>query len=295
MTTMPVQALDTEPGALGAESLIEQITELVRAKLPAEQAAEAAEFARQYYRQVATEDLAERTLADLYGAALSHWHFARSFSGGTPKLRVYNPRLDEHGWQSTHTVIEIVNDDMPFLVDSIAMEVNRQGLTMHLIVHPVMKVRRDAEHRLLGVARQRDEPEGRFESLIHVEVDRRTDAKHIGELHDGLLRILGDVRAAVEDWKAMRQAVIDTVSELRKNAPAVPADDLAEDLAFLQWLADGHFPLLGQRDYDLVAAKGEDTLRVAGSGPARLPQRRPRSRPCPPRCARWHAIRVCCC
>ncbi len=264
--TMPVQPLDTEPGALGAESLIEQITELVRAKLPAEQAAEAAEFARQYYGQVATEDLAERTLADLYGAALSHWHFARSFAGGTAKLRVYNPRLDEHGWQSTHTVIEIVNDDMPFLVDSIAMEVNRQGLTMHLIVHPVMKVRRDAEHRLLGVARQRDEPEGRFESLIHVEVDRRTDAKHIGELHDGLLRILGDVRAAVEDWKAMRQAVIDTASELRKNAPAVPADDLAEDLAFLQWLADGHFTLLGQRDYDLVAAKGEDTLRVAGSG-----------------------------
>ena len=138
--TMPVQPLDTEPGTLGADSLIEQITELVRAKLPAEQAGEAAEFARQYYGQVAPEDLAERTLADLYGAALSHWHFARSFAGGAAKLRVYNPRLDEHGWQSTHTVIEIVNDDMPFLVDSITMEVNRQGLTMHLIVHPVMKV-----------------------------------------------------------------------------------------------------------------------------------------------------------
>ena len=64
----------------------------------------------------------------------------------------------------------------------------------------------------MGLARQRDEPEGRFESLIHVEVDRRTDAKRLAELHDGLLRILGDVRAAVEDWKPMRQAVIDTAS-----------------------------------------------------------------------------------
>ena len=232
----------------GSSALIGQLVERVRAKLPPEQATEAAEFTRQYYAEVATEDLAERTPADLYGAALSHWNFVRSFAGGAPKLRVYNPRLEEHGWQSTHTVIEIVNDDMPFLVDSITMEVNRQGLTLHLIVHPVLKVRRDAEHRLVGLARQRDEPEGRFESLIHVEVDRRTDALRLAELHDGLLHILGDVRAAVTDWKPMRQAVLDTVAQLTKSAPPVPSADLAEDLAFLQWLADDNFTLLGQRD-----------------------------------------------
>ena len=143
------------PDTQAADALIEQIAERVRAKLPADQAGEAAEFTRQYYAEVAAEDLAERTPADLYGAALSHWQFARVFAGGAAKLRVYNPRLDEHGWQSTHTVIEIVNDDMPFLVDSITMEVNRQGLTMHLIVHPVMKIRRDGQHRIVGLARQR--------------------------------------------------------------------------------------------------------------------------------------------
>ena len=261
---------DTGPDTQAGDILIGRITDTVRAKLPAEQAAEAAEFADQYYAQVAPEDLAERSLDDLYGAAMSHWHFARSFAGGAAKLRVFNPRVDEHGWQSTHTVIEIVNDDMPFLVDSITMEVNRQGLTMHLIVHPVMKVRRDAEHRLVGLARKRDEAEGRFESLIHVEVDRRTDPKRLTELHEGLLRILADVRAAVEDWKPMRQAVIDTATQLRQNAPAVTAkaapEDLAEDLAFLEWLADGNFTLLGQRDYDLVAEGSEDTLRVVGAG-----------------------------
>ncbi len=249
-----------------AGELIDRITDTVRAKLPPEQAIEAAEFADQYYAQVAPEDLAERSLPDLYGAAMSHWHFARTFAGGGAKLRVYNPRLDEHGWQSTHTVIEIVNDDMPFLVDSITMEVNRQGLTMHLIVHPVLKVRRDAEHRVIGLARERDEAGGRFESLIHVEVDRRTDPKRLAELHDGLVRILGDVRAAVEDWKPMRQAVIDTAAALRNSPPKVPADDLAEDLAFLDWLADDNFTLLGQRDYDLVGINGEDSLRVAGAG-----------------------------
>ena len=145
---------DGAADAAGSNALIDQIVDRLHAKLPAEQAEEVAEFTRQYYGQVAIDDLAESKLADLYGAALSHWNFARSFAGGAPKLRVYNPKLDEHGWQSTHTVIEIVNDDMPFLVDSITMEVNRQGLTLHLIVHPVMKVRRDAQHRLVELARR---------------------------------------------------------------------------------------------------------------------------------------------
>ena len=249
---------------------IAQLTELIRARLPADQAEGAAEFARQYYGQVATEDLAEVPLADLYGAALSHWHFARTFEGGAPKLRVFNPRLDEHGWQSTHTIIEIVNHDMPFLVDSITMEVNRQGLTLHLIVHPVMKIRRDAAHRIAGLApltRDRDEPQGNFESLIHVEVDRCTDSAKLAALHSGLMRILGDVRAAVEDWKPMRQAVHDVVASLERNPPPPAAGDSAEDLAFLRWLADDNFTLLGYRDYDLLQADGGDALRVVpGSG-----------------------------
>ncbi len=255
------------PRESSSPELIVELARLIHAKLPAEQADEAAEFARQYYGQVAPEDLAERPLADLYGAALSHWHFARSFVGGAPKLRVYNPRLEENGWQSTHTVIEIVNDDMPFLVDSITMEVNRQGLTLHLIIHPLLKIRRDAQHHIAGLARDRNEPEGRFESFIHVEVDRVTDPVRMKALHDGLIHILEDVRATVEDWKPMRQRVLDIVADLERNPPPALIDDLAEGRAFLQWLADENFTLLGCRDYDLVQENGEDGLRVVpGSG-----------------------------
>ena len=267
MSPAPNPAADTQDTA--ATALIQQLVERVRAKLPAEQASEAAEFTQQYFGHVAPEDLLDRSAADLYGAALSHWHFARSFAGGAAKLRVYNPRFDENGWQSTHTVIEIVNDDMPFLVDSITMEVNRQGLTLHLIVHPVMKVRRDAQHRLLGLARHRDEPEGRFESLIHVEVDRRTDPARLAELLAGLQRILADVRAAVLDWLPMKQAVLHSMALLRQNPPKPQnsTDDLTEDLAFLDWLADGNFALLGHRDYDLVDDGSDSLLRVVpGSG-----------------------------
>jgi len=254
-------------GELVSTELMIQLAELIGTRLPPDQADEAAEFARQYYGQVASEDLAERPLADLYGAALSHWHFARVFAGGAPKLRVYNPRLEEHGWQSTHTVIEIVNDDMPFLVDSITMEVNRQRLTQHLIIHPVLKIRRDAEHRIAGLARERGESEGRFESLIHVEVDRVSEPARLEALQEGLLRILGDVRLAVQDWQPMRQRVRDIVAEVQSRPSPEPPDDVAENVAFLQWLGDDNFTLLGCRDYELVQENGEDTLRrVAGSG-----------------------------
>ena len=87
-------------------------------------------FFRQYYSQVDPEDLAERSLSNLCGAALAHLNFIREFKPGTPKLRIYNPQSEKNGWESPHTVIEIANDNMPFLVDSVTMEVNRQGFTL---------------------------------------------------------------------------------------------------------------------------------------------------------------------
>ncbi|MBI3156536.1 MAG: NAD-glutamate dehydrogenase [Burkholderiales bacterium] len=247
--------------------MLEPVVRRIRERLPAAQAGIAEDFVRQYYRDVDAGDLAERAADDLYGAALSHWHFARSYPGGRPKLRVFNPRVDEHGWQSSHTVIEIVNDDMPFLVDSITMEVNRQGLTLHLIVHPVLRLRRDAEHHIVELLPPQGDGEGRYESLMHVEVDRRSDPERLQALHDGLLQILGDVRAAVEDWQPMREALVDAVAQIERRPPPVAPDELAEDLAFLRWLAADNFTLLGQRDYALVDEGGRDSLQVlTGSG-----------------------------
>src|SRR6266404_3678089 len=108
-------------------------------------------FAQLYYAEVDPEELAAREPRDLQGAAAAQLAFARRFPGGT-KVRAYNPLREQHGWQSTHTVVEIVNDDMPFLVDSVTMEVNRQGLTLHLIIHPLVAVNRDADGTLRGLA-----------------------------------------------------------------------------------------------------------------------------------------------
>ncbi|MDM0043258.1 NAD-glutamate dehydrogenase [Variovorax dokdonensis] len=244
----------------GASARIDEVAALIQAKIGDPQAAQQLEaFARQYFGNVDPEDLEDREPADLYGAALSHWGFARQREPGHVKLRAFNPSVAEHGWQSTHTIIEIVNDDMPFLVDSVTMEVNRHGLTLHLIIHPLLPVRRDDAGQFVAL----DGAGTSRESFIHVEVDRVADPAQLHELEADLRRVLGDVRAAVEDWQAMQARVQEVLAEVEAKAPPVPADELAEDLAFMRWLADGHFTFLGYRSHDLVQTpEGEDGLRV---------------------------------
>src|SRR6185503_1281746 len=247
-------------------SQIEAVIEYARSRLPAEQREQADPLLRAYYAEADPEELSDRSVADLYGAALAHLKFARRYSVGAPKIRVYNPVFAEHGWQSTHTVVEIVNDDMPFLVDSVTMEANRLGLTVHLMIHPVVRVRRDDTGNLIDINPGSEREGGRLESFIHMEVDRRTDRETLQELEDGIVRVLGDVRLAVEDWEMMAQRMYGAISEAEKQALPDP-DQALEELEFLRWLIDNHFTFLGSRTYELAQEGGEDVLRIVpGSG-----------------------------
>ena len=134
-------------------ALIDSVCTRLHDQLAEDDARLAEAFVRQYYRWASSEDLAERTPLDLYGAAVAHLELARTRRPGTTLVRVYNPTAESHGWTSTHTAVEIVTDDMPFLIDSVAMELNRQGSGIHLIIHPVMSLRRDAEDPFRRLAR----------------------------------------------------------------------------------------------------------------------------------------------
>src|SRR5919199_5986539 len=179
---------------LGKDELLDRVVDYVREQLAEDQAPQVEEFVRQYYGLVPVEDLIERSPIDLYGAAVSHWNFAHQRMPGSAKIRVYNPQFEEHGWQSTHTVLEIVNDDMPFLLDSTRMEINCQGYAIHLMVHPIMKVRRDDEGQLVEVLAPDATDEGViFESIIHVEIDRQTEPEVLNEFRSRVERVLGQV------------------------------------------------------------------------------------------------------
>jgi len=250
------------------DELLDKVVARVREQMTEDQAPQVEEFARQYYGWVDAADLEDRSPIDAYGAALSHWSFAGRREPGERKVRIYNPHFEEHGWQSTHTVIEMVNDDMPFLVDSTRMEINRQGYAIHMILHPVMNVRRDAEGRLIEVLPPDTEEEDAIsESVIHVEVDRQTEPSVLEDLKESIEKTLADVKAAVEDWLEMRGRVGDIVSVLEEDPPDFDPEDLAETRAFLEWIDDDNFTFLGYREYDLTTQDGEEALcAVEGSG-----------------------------
>jgi glutamate dehydrogenase len=247
-------------------ALVEKTVELLHEKLADGRGVELERFVRRYYAGIAAEDVLERSVLELYGAALAHWNTAARRRPGETKVHVYNPRFEEHGWQSPHTVVELVVDDMPFLVDSVAMALTRRGSAIHFLAHPVVAVNRDAEGQLIGLADDAADATA-VEAFLHVEADRQTEPRLLAELQDELLRVLADVRSAVDDWPAMRQRARELEAELAERPPPVDPQDVAETRAFLGWLDDGHFTFLGYRDYELGSEGGETfTAPVAGSG-----------------------------
>ena len=246
---------------------IEGTLALIRERAPGAECDDLLALARAYLSGVDAEDVAERDVLDLYGAVRSLWQFAASREPGQPKVRVFNPSVEEHGWQSTHTVVEIVNDDMPFLVDSLQMEIHRQQLTLHFIAHPILAVRRDGAARAAA-------GEERRESMMHVEVDRIADPARRNALAAAAARVLGDVRTVVHDWRPMRERMLAVDAELAAAKLPVAAEEVAETRAFLQWLADNHFTFAGYRCHDLVdTGDGAGLAVVRGSGLGLLRER----------------------
>ena len=247
--------------------LLDSIVELAQTRLAAQQQSEFIQFVRRYYAHATPEDLLELNPEDLYGAALSHWNLARQRLPGNALIKVYNPVFEEHGWQSTHTVIEIVTDDMPFLVDSVVMALNQHSLRVHLLIHPVLQLVRDEQGKLLHMAADDSQKHAYVESFMHCEVDRHSDEQSLRALQQELSQVLNDVRGAVEDWPAMREHMRTIADQLEHVNTPVKDEELAEIKAFLQWLVANHFTFLGYRDYELIERNGEPLLRtVANSG-----------------------------
>jgi len=229
-------------------------------------------FLRHYYRHVATEDLLARRPEDLLGAALSHKTTAAHRPVGTANVSVFTPTVEEQGWSCDHTVIQIVTDDMPFIVDSVNVELARQERVVHLVIHPQLVVRRDAAGELediLGVDAMTDSEFGAgVESWIHVEIDRQGGDAKREALAQGLRRVLSDVRESVEDWPKMKAECQQITAELEAAPPkGVDHEQIAHAQRLLSWLADGHFTFLGFREYVLERQDHEDVLRaLPGTG-----------------------------
>jgi glutamate dehydrogenase len=216
-------------------------------------------FIEALFGRAVPEDLEPYAPREIAALAESAWSLLGVRSPGAAKMRFESPNETAGGDRLKDiSVLEIVNDDMPFLVDSVMAELAERGLEVRLVVHPVFTVAREAD----GAMRQFDGSPAAGagkESFIHIHVNRIEDRVERGLVVEALQQVCADVRHAVSDWRAMLDSIATIVAELRQSptgarAP-LPADELSEAALFLEWLAADNFTFLGIRHYRVSEEK----------------------------------------
>jgi glutamate dehydrogenase len=188
-----------------------------------------------YYSELPADDVDDRKLDDVYAVAVAHLTLGRRRAPGECVARVLSPDRDRDGWQSAHSVLLVVSDDMPFLVDTMRMVLERRGLGVHLLVHPMLQATRDEQHRLVDVAPDRLDvgDAARLEAWTQIEIDR-VDRATAAEVEAAICAAVADVQQVVADFPAMR----DRMGALGDAGPIVP------------WLAEGQFVFLASAEYE---------------------------------------------
>lgn len=226
-------------------------------------------FIRYFYSYTSLEDLEGKSIEMLYGIAVSQWRLMRALENDEVNVKVFNPTMARDGWSSPRTIIQIVLKDIPFLVDSLRIEINRMKLNYDLMVHMggMLVVRDDAGNvtQLLRYKGQEIE-HGLVEAPIFIEIDQQTSPEKFDEIKDNLLRVIKDVREVVRDWTLMQEKMRESIADIKASS----AEDNAEAneaCSFLSWLLKDNFTFIGVRDYEISGSGARLALRlVKGSG-----------------------------
>ncbi|MBA2482894.1 MAG: NAD-glutamate dehydrogenase, partial [Nitrosomonas sp.] len=223
---------------LGSDSdttaCIESIITLAKSTLPS--ATSLPMFIKQFYRNADADEFVERDPQSLFESARASWDLLQTSNGLDPAIRIYNPDKQSDKWESNFTIIDLVLTDMPFLVDSISMEMQRQGLAIHFLVHPLLVTERQKNgllEKIFAYNHANSLNNAKRESVIHIEIDRIVDKTQQESVCTGLKLVLAEIKRAVSDWSFMREKILEVKAEAA-NAPAnVDERERAEILTFL--------------------------------------------------------------
>jgi glutamate dehydrogenase len=237
-------------------ALLDPVFAAIRKRAGKTREKDASTFASAFYQRMTDDELPMHGADGWAALANDFLDFARSRKAGTPSVRLFNPTLAKQGWDSPHTVLQIVNDDMPFLVDSVMMALAERGVGVHVMGHPVVKITRDRSGKLTVVG------EGEIESMMHLEIDRQS-ATDAAAIEAAIRTVLADVRGIVEDWPTMRQKMLDITDDFGKRKMPISDAARSEAQEFLRWAADDHFTFLGYREYRVRKQGKEDVLAAS--------------------------------
>src|SRR3990167_1066042 len=249
------------------KSLISKVVQYAKTQLHDEaQYALFSNFVRLFYSHAAESDLKFRSVAELFGMVYSQWVLvSKPRQSLRPLFHLFNPELECDGWHTTHTVIELITKDMPFIVDSVRMEMGRLGFTVHLMIYMGgMKIIRNAEGfvtKITGYNANHPICDS-IESPVYMEIDRQTDPAVLSMIEENLNRVLSDVQVVVQDWKPMQTRVEESIQDLSRVIKTLSKEEVQESIAFLTWLLEGQFTFLGVRDYEVEGEHDAMALRL---------------------------------
>ena len=222
-------------------------------------------FVARLFLRASVEDIAAYTPSELAALATQAYAFMAERMPGVPKIGISDPQdLPDAGKTikaRTISVIELLNDDMPFLVDSVMAELAARNIAVRLVVHPILAVARDRNGRLEHIAAEDTATDTVVrESYMQVHVDRIDDEAVRASLIAGFEKVLADVMAAVYDWRPMLGRVGEVIADMKANPPPLPAGEVSEAVDFLEWLVAENFTFLGLREYRLSGPNREPDM-----------------------------------
>ena len=225
-------------------------------------------LAKKFFSHFPLEELLGRRMSDVFGSLHEWWQFIQQFDAHQPKMRLFNPSLAEDGWTCSHTVLVVLQKDMPFLVDSIRIELNRRNIAIHSIKSTVLGLVRDPHNQLIELwdeersqtSQQKSTGVKSKEALIVMEVSARTDKQELADICLSLNSILAEVECVVDDYHDMRAAALAAEQNLNFANEAVTAANIQQTKEFMRWLTEDKFTFLGYAEYEFREIDGQKTL-----------------------------------
>lgn len=251
--SLQLHTIASENAEVFKEGLSEAIKELAAAKDRPHLSA----LADKVFFKYPVQDLKGRPWSDVFGLLNQHWQLLKSWSGKKPQVQVFNPSLEEHGWMCPHTVVVLLQKDMPFLVDSVRIELNRRGISTHAINSCVLSVDRGSKSQFKKFSDQ----DGSREALIYLEISTHADDAELADLQQSITDVLLEVDRVVADHQSMLARVGECRDSLAKNAPDISAAKREESVAFLDWLSDNHFTFIGCSEHVFSERSAERCLQ----------------------------------
>ncbi|MEN8239284.1 MAG: hypothetical protein ABFR53_08805, partial [Actinomycetota bacterium] len=207
-------------------------------------------FAHMYLKRLADSEIPDLPAEQLLAEISDLLDFFDARPSDTPAIRVFTPHGAECGYETPGSVVQVVSDDSPFLVDSVTAAVARSGALVVRHLHPIAGTVRDDSGKLVEIGSARGASSR--ESVQHFELDRVLSEDGIRSLEDDIAAVLGDIRVVVRDFAPLSEAIKTMVETAKKSVHHYSFEEISEAVDFLNWLLDDNFVFLGYREYTVM-------------------------------------------